>query len=72
MTKEEEKKSLNEKISELNTAVDWFYGDEFELEEAVPRYKNALSLAKSIENDLDNLKNEIEKISEDFSKGETE
>lgn len=65
---EAEKKSINEKISDLNSAVEWFYGDDFTLEDAAKRYKSTLSLAKSIEKDLDNLKNEIERISEDFSK----
>ena len=63
-----EKKSLNSKISELDKQVEWFYSDEFELEQAVDKYKKAVKLAKEIEKDLDGLKNEIEILSEDFSK----
>lgn len=64
----EEKKSLNEKIAELDKKVEWFYSDEFKLEEAVENYKQAAGLAKEIEQDLTELKNEIEVLAEDFSK----
>ena len=63
-----EKKNLNSKITELDKQVEWFYSDEFELEQAVDKYKQAVKLAKEIEQDLDNLKNEIKVLSEDFSK----
>lgn len=61
-------KKINEKIEELNNKVEWFYGDEFKLEEASAKYKEATKLAKEIEEDLKNLKNEIKVIEEDFSK----
>ena len=63
-----ESKSLNEKIAELDKKVEWFYSDEFKLEDAVNNYKEAAALAKEIEKDLTNLKNEIEVLSEDFTK----
>ena len=63
-----EKKSLNSKIAELDHQVEWFYSDDFELEEAVYKYKTAAKLAREIEQDLDKLKNEIEVLAEDFSK----
>lgn len=63
-----EKKSLNEKIAELDGQVEWFYSDEFKLDEAVGRYKTAVKLAKEIEKELAELKNEIEVLAEDFSK----
>lgn len=66
MSKEE--KNLNEKIAELDKKVEWFYSDEFKLEEAVENYKDAAKLAKEIEKDLTDLKNEIEVLAEDFSK----
>ena len=66
MSKEE--KNLNEKIAELDKKVEWFYSDEFKLEEAVENYKDAARLAKEIEKDLTDLKNEIEVLAEDFSK----
>ena len=64
----EMKKSLNEKIAELDKKVEWFYSDEFKLEEAVSNYKQAAGLAKEIEKDLTELKNEIKVLAEDFSK----
>lgn len=64
----ETKKTLNQKIAELDEQVEWFYSDDFKLEEATSNYKKALELAKNIEGDLKNLKNEIEVLSEDFSK----
>ncbi len=61
-------KSLNQKIEELDGKVEWFYSDEFKLEEAVDKYKDAAKLACEIEKDLDELKKEIEVLSKDFSK----
>lgn len=63
-----EKLSLNQKIEKLDSEVEWFYSDEFKLEEATDRYKEAVGLAKEIKEDLDNLKNEIDILAEDFSK----
>lgn len=63
-----EKKSLNQKINELDERVEWFYSDDFKLEEATDKYKTAVGLAKEIEKDLNELKNEIEIIAKDFSK----
>ena len=64
----EEKISLNQKIKNLEDEIEWFYSDDFELEKAVDKYKQSLVLVKEIENDLKDLKNEIEVLNEDFSK----
>lgn len=63
-----EKMSLNQKIEKLDTEVEWFYSDDFKLEDATSKYKAAVELAKDIEKDLTELKNEIEVLAEDFSK----
>lgn len=63
-----EKKSLNAKIADLDHQVEWFYSEDFKLEDAVGNYKAAAKLAKEIEKDLAALKNEIEVLAEDFSK----
>lgn len=63
-----EKKSLNEQIRELDAQVEWFYSDEFKLEEAVGRYRKAAELAKEIESELKSLQNEIEVLAQDFSR----
>lgn len=65
-----EKKSLNQKIEDLDQAVEWFYGEDFALEQAPAKYQAAVKLAKDIEKDLKNLKNQIEVIDQDFSKAE--
>lgn len=68
-TKQESDKdrSLNQKIEDLDRQVEWFYSDDFKLEEAVAKYKEALTLAKEVEKDLQELKNEIEVLNEDFA-----
>lgn len=63
-----EQKNLNEKIKELDAKVEWFYSEEFSLGEAVNRYEEATKLAKEINTNLKELKNEIEFLAEDFSK----
>lgn len=52
-------KSIAQKMDELSALVAWFESDEFELESAIPRYKDAELLATEIEKDLSELKNEI-------------
>ena len=61
-------KSVSEKIDELKTGVEWFYSDDFKLEDASEKYRALTALAKEIEKDLGELKNEIKVIEEDFSK----
>ncbi|MBQ3292764.1 exodeoxyribonuclease VII small subunit [Candidatus Saccharibacteria bacterium] len=61
-------KNLNQKIKKLDEKVEWFNSDEFELDKAVEEYKEALALAVEIEEDLKNLKNEVEVLEQDFSK----
>lgn len=63
-----EEKTLNSKIKELDQCIDWFYSDEFNLDEAEAKYKGAMTLAKELNTDLDELKNKIEILTEDFTK----
>ena len=63
-----ENKTLTQKIEELEKSTDWFYSEEFNLEEAVEKYKSAVKLAKDLQKDLDDLKNEVEVLAVDFSK----
>ncbi|MBR3232810.1 exodeoxyribonuclease VII small subunit [Candidatus Saccharibacteria bacterium] len=60
--------SINEKINKLNNQVQWFYSDDFNLDQAENRYKESIDLAKEIEKDLEELKNKIEIIDKEFSK----
>lgn len=59
--------SLGDKINALDSAVEWFYSEDFNLAEAIDRYEKASVLAKSIEDDLKTLKNKISVIEQDFS-----
>ena len=61
-------KNISEKIDDLKAGVEWFYSDDFKLEDASEKYKAMTELAKEIEKDLAELKNEIKVIEEDFSK----
>ena len=63
-----EKMSLTKKMEELDKKTGWFYQDDFKLEESAVRYKDAMAPANDIKKDLNELKNEIEVLSEDFSK----
>ena len=68
MTEKKEKANLNDRIKELDAEVEWFYSDDFKLEEATKKYRKAVELAKDIEKDLQKLQNEIEVLTEDFGK----
>lgn len=63
-----ESKTLTQKINDLEKSTDWFYSDEFTLDDAAKKYKDAIELAKEIQKDLSDLQNEIEILDEDFSK----
>lgn len=65
MSKQE---TISQKIAKLDRQIEWFYSDDFTLDLALDNYKQSIALTKSIEEDLDNLKNEIKILSEDFSK----
>jgi peptidoglycan hydrolase CwlO-like protein len=60
------KKNITAKIEELKAKMDWFYGEEFNLDEAVEKYAQVLALSKEIEKELNELKNEIKVLDEKF------
>ena len=61
------KEKISEKLEKLKVGVDWFYSDDFKLDDASEKYRELTDLAKEIETDLNDLKNEIKVIEEDFS-----
>lgn len=67
MSKTDKNISISKKLSQLDEAVEWFYGEDFELDQAVPKYEAALKTAQEIKADLDQLKNKVEVIG-DFTK----
>ncbi len=62
------KKNISDKIADLKNGVDWFYSDDFKIDDASEKYRDLTKLAKEIEEDLAKMKNEIKVIEEDFSK----
>lgn len=58
--------TVAKKIAKLSELVAWFESDEFVLEEAVERFKEAEKLADEIETDLSGLKNEITVLKKKF------
>jgi len=59
-------KSIEEKTAELRKLVSWFDGDQFAIEEALEKFKQAEKLAEEIEQDLVTMKNEIEVVKRKF------
>ena len=60
--------SINQKITDLDKKVQWFYSDEFDLSKARENYESAVNLAKEIESDLETLKNDIKVLGRDFTR----
>jgi len=60
------KRSVAEKTAQLDELVSWFDSDEFELEKALDKFKEAEKLAAEIETDLMELKNEVTVIKKRF------
>lgn len=68
MSKTESKNvTITQKLAQLDDSIEWFYGDEFALDQALPKYQSAAKLAEEIQQDLEQLKNKVEVI-EDFTK----
>lgn len=61
-----ENKTINKKTEELSELVAWFDSEEFTVEEALDKFKQAEALASEIEDDLNNLKNEVNIIKRKF------
>lgn len=59
-------KTIQEKTAELTSLVAWFDSDEFTLETALDKFKEAELLAESIEKDLTALKNDIQVVKQKF------
>ncbi|OYX53775.1 hypothetical protein B7Y92_01650 [Candidatus Saccharibacteria bacterium 32-50-13] len=60
--------TIQEKIAQLDELVAWFDGDEFSLEAATEVFKKAEALAREIEADLTELKNEVQIVKASFDK----
>lgn len=60
------KHSIAEKTAKLDELVAWFDSEEFELEKALDKFKEAETLAAEIEHDLMQMKNEVNVIKKRF------
>ncbi len=61
-----DKKTISQKMNDLSELVAWFESDDFVLEEAINQYKAAEKLAEDIQNDLSELKNEVNVLKQKF------
>lgn len=59
------RESIEVDIKKLEETVAWFESDEFVLEEAIDRYKEAEELAKSINQRLRKLKHTVTEVTSD-------
>lgn len=59
-------KTISQKMDQLSELVAWFEGDDFELEQALDKYREAEKLAGEIERDLSELKNEVVVLKQKF------
>ena len=59
-------KTIKQQMNDLQKLVEWFEGDEFELEMAKEKFESAEKLADEIRQKLTTLKNEITIIDKQF------
>ncbi len=59
MSKNDTTPSIQVKLRQLDELIEWFHGDEFQLEQAADTLKKARQLANEIERDLDSVENEV-------------
>lgn len=66
-----ENKTIQDKMAALTQLVTWFDSDDFTLETAIDKFKEAEALAETIEKDLKSLKNEIQIVKQKFDSDES-
>lgn len=54
-------------MAELNERIAWFQGDDFNLDEAKQKFIEARELSKKITATLEDMRHDIEVLSEDFN-----
>ena len=59
-------KSIQNKTENLTKLVAWFDSEDFDIEKALEKFKEAELLASEIEADLVNIKNEVEVLKKKF------
>ncbi|AGL62481.1 hypothetical protein L336_0779 [Candidatus Saccharimonas aalborgensis] len=61
-----EHKTINEQMAQLQELVGWFEGDDFEIEQALDKYAEAEKLARDIQVQLTEYKNQITVLKKRF------
>lgn len=59
--------TIEQMMTELNERIAWFQGDDFNLDEAKQRFIEAIELSKKITATLEDMRHDIEVLSEDFN-----
>ena len=59
--------TIEQMMAELNGRIAWFQGDDFNLDEAKQRFIEARELSKKITATLEDMRHDIEILSEDFN-----
>ncbi len=59
--------TIEQMVAELNERIAWFQGDDFNLDEAKQRFIEARELSKKITATLEDMRHDIEVLSEDFN-----
>ena len=59
--------TIEQMMAELNERIAWFQGDDFNLDEAKQRFIEVRELSKKITATLEDMRHDIEILSEDFN-----
>ena len=59
--------TIEQMMAELNERIAWFQGDDFNLDEAKQKFIEARELSKKITATLEDMRHDIEFLSEDFN-----
>lgn len=59
--------TIEQMMDELNERIAWFQGDDFNLDKAKQRFIEARELSKKITATLEDMRHDIEVLSEDFN-----
>lgn len=59
--------TIEQMMTELNERIAWFQGDDFNLDEAKQKFIEVRELSKKITATLEDMRHDIEVLSEDFN-----
>lgn len=65
MSKKDEK-TIAQQLEEFEALIAWFNGEDFSLEDAMTKYKEAEKLSRSIETRLEALKHDVTVLKQKF------